>query len=48
MLSKPARRVVDVAIDYLGFEVPDEFVVGYGLDFIEDYINLPYIGIYSE
>jgi len=48
MLSKPARRVVDVAIDYLGFEVPDEFVVGYGLDYNEEYRNLPYIGIYSE
>jgi hypoxanthine phosphoribosyltransferase len=48
MLSKPARRVVEISIDYLGFEIPDEFVVGYGLDYNEDYRNLPYIGIYSE
>ena len=45
LLDKPERRQVDVKIDYVGFEVPDEFVVGYGLDFDEDYRNLPYIGI---
>lgn len=45
LLSKPDRRKVDVKIDYLGFEIPDEFVVGYGLDFAEKYRNLPYIGI---
>lgn len=45
LLSKPDRRKVDVHIDYLGFEIPDEFVVGYGLDFAEKYRNLPYIGI---
>lgn len=45
LLSKPERRKVDVHIDYLGFEIPDEFVVGYGLDFAEKYRNLPYIGI---
>lgn len=45
LLSKPERRKVDVHIDYLGFEVPDEFVVGYGLDYAETYRNLPYIGI---
>jgi len=45
LLSKPSRRVVEVPIDYLGFEVPDEFVVGYGLDFQQKYRNLPYIGI---
>ena len=45
-LSKPDRREVnDIKIDYLGEEIPDEFVVGYGLDFDEKYRNLPYIGI---
>ena len=46
LLSKPDRREVnDVKIDYLGEEIPDEFVVGYGLDFDEKYRNLPYIGV---
>lgn len=45
LLSKPDRRVVDIPVDYIGVEVPDEFVVGYGLDYDEKYRNLPYIGI---
>ena len=45
ILSKPSRRKADIEPDYLGFEVPDEFVVGYGLDFDERYRTLPYIGI---
>lgn len=45
LLDKPERRVVDVHIDYNGFTVPDEFVVGYGLDYDQQYRNLPYIGI---
>ncbi|MBR6014025.1 MAG: hypoxanthine phosphoribosyltransferase [Selenomonadaceae bacterium] len=45
LLNKPSRRKIDVEIDYCGFEVPDEFVVGYGLDFAQHYRNLPYLGI---
>lgn len=45
LMSKPSRRKIDVKIDYLGYEIPDEFVVGYGLDYAEKYRNLPYIGI---
>ena len=45
LLDKPARRRADIRADYCGFTVPDEFVVGYGLDYAEDYRNLPYIGI---
>ncbi len=45
MLSKPSRREVDVPIDYLGAEIPDEFVIGYGLDYNDKYRNLPYIGV---
>jgi hypoxanthine phosphoribosyltransferase len=45
LLDKPARRRTDIRADYFGFEVPDEFVVGYGLDYAEKYRNLPYIGI---
>ena len=53
LLDKPSGRKVDLKADYIGFEVPDAFVVGYGLDFAEKYRNLPYIGIlkpavYSE
>ncbi|WP_424768640.1 hypoxanthine phosphoribosyltransferase [Paenibacillus sp. sgz302251] len=45
LFDKPARRTVDLEADYKGFTLPDEFVVGYGLDFAEKYRNLPYIGI---
>ena len=53
ILDKPARRKTDIRADYTGFEVPDAFVVGYGLDYDEKYRNLPYVGvlkpeIYSE
>lgn len=44
-LNKPSRRVVDVEIDFYGIEIPDEFVVGYGLDYAQKYRNLPYVGI---
>lgn len=47
-LSKPARRVTDVQVDYVGFEIPDQFVVGYGLDYAERYRNLPYIGVLKQ
>ncbi|MEE0884639.1 MAG: hypoxanthine phosphoribosyltransferase [Faecalimonas sp.] len=45
LLDKPDRRVVDVKVDYTGFAIPDEFVVGYGLDYAQKYRNLPYIGV---
>ena len=45
LLDKPERRVTDVKVDYVGFEIPDEFVVGYGLDYDQRYRNLPYIGV---
>lgn len=45
LLDKPDRRVREVKVDYVGFEIPDEFVVGYGLDYAQKYRNLPYIGI---
>ena len=45
ILDKPSRRKADIAPDYEGFAVPDEFVVGYGLDYDEKYRNLPYIGV---
>lgn len=45
LLSKPTRRLIDVKVDFVGFEVPDKFVVGYGLDAGQLYRNLPYIGV---
>lgn len=45
LLDKPARRLVEIPIDYLGFTIPDQFVVGYGLDYGERYRNLPFIGV---
>lgn len=44
MLSKPSRRIMELNVDYIGFSINDEFVVGYGLDYNEKYRNLPYIG----
>ncbi len=48
LLDKPERRKSDIVADYYGFTIPDAFVVGYGLDYGEDYRNLPYIGILKE
>ncbi len=45
LLDKRVRRIVDIPLDYIGFEVADEFVVGYGLDYLEEYRNLPFIGV---
>ena len=45
LLNKPERRTADVSVDYIGFEIPDKFVIGYGMDFDEEYRQLPYIGI---
>jgi hypoxanthine phosphoribosyltransferase len=48
LLNKPERRKVDIDVKYLGYDVPDHFLVGYGLDFAEKYRNLPYVGILKE
>jgi len=48
LLDKPARRIVPVPISFRGFEIPDQFVVGYGLDFRQLYRNLPYIGVLKD
>lgn len=48
LLSKPARRLRDVPVDYVGFEIDDRFVVGYGLDHAEAWRNLPYVGVMDE
>lgn len=48
LLDKPERRVVDIEADYVGFTVPNEFVIGYGLDYNQKYRNLPYIGVLKD
>jgi len=48
LLDKPSRRIVDIEADYVGFVVPDEFVIGFGLDFNQKYRNLPYVGVLKE
>jgi len=48
LLNKPSRRTADVKLDYIGFDIPDEFVLGYGLDFDEKYRNLPYVGVLKQ
>jgi hypoxanthine phosphoribosyltransferase len=48
LLSKPSRREIDIPLDFVGFEVPNEFVAGYGLDFAEEYRNLPFVGVLKE
>ena len=45
LLDKPERRVVDLKVDYTGFEIPDQFVVGYGMDYDQRYRDLPFIGV---
>jgi len=48
LMTKPARRQIDVEVRWVGFEIPNKFVIGYGLDFAERYRNLPYVGVLSE
>jgi hypoxanthine phosphoribosyltransferase len=48
LLTKPARREIDIPVRYVGFEIPNRFVVGYGLDYAERYRNLPYVGVLEE
>lgn len=48
IFNKPSRRICEVQVDYCGFDIPDEFVVGYGLDFAQDYRELPYLATLSE
>jgi len=45
LMTKPGRREIDVRVRYTGFEIPNEFVIGYGLDYAERYRNLPYVGV---
>jgi hypoxanthine phosphoribosyltransferase len=48
LLTKPGRRRIEVPVRYVGFEIPDKFVIGYGLDFAERYRNLPYVAVLSD
>jgi hypoxanthine phosphoribosyltransferase len=48
LLDKPSRRVMDITADYTGFTIPNEFVIGFGLDFNEKYRNLPYVGVLKD
>lgn len=48
LLNKPTRREIDVSIDWVGFDIPDEFVIGYGIDFAQQGRNLPHIGVVNQ
>ena len=48
LLTKPSRRQMEVPVRYVGFEIPDRFVIGYGLDYAERYRNLPYLGVLAD
>uniref|UniRef100_UPI00345C5AF1 phosphoribosyltransferase n=1 Tax=Clostridium sp. TaxID=1506 RepID=UPI00345C5AF1 len=48
LLNKPERRKVDIDVKYVGFDVPDFFIVGFGMDYAEKYRNLPYVGILKD
>ena len=48
LLDKPDRRIVDIEAEYVGFKIPNEFVIGFGLDFDQKYRNLPYVGVLKE
>lgn len=48
LLDKPERREVEVEVDYVGFKIPDAFVVGYGLDYMQEYRNLPFVGVVEQ
>ncbi len=45
ILNKPSRRTAEIDVDYIGFDIPDEFIIGYGLDYAEKFRNLPYVGV---
>lgn len=48
LFNKPSRRIVDIQAEYIGFDIPNEFIIGYGLDFDEKYRNLPYVGVLKK